>query len=181
MRYIIAISALAGVLLLPQIALSVILWQDNFDEYPEGMLLEESPSWDKMEGLDGDSFQVMGESDMYIEFFNAFRNTALYIASGGAVSPEMKVSAHEVVVWGYPEWSGHNIFGGVATRLDTKGNGYVALSEYYKEGGDIYHLVTIGVINNGYYEEVASEYSAGWTDYGMKITIIASGQNPVHI
>jgi hypothetical protein len=185
MRYMFAISALAGALLLPQIASTVVLWQDDFEEYPEFMLLEDSPSWDKVDLVqEGDSFQVRVDDDKWIWYEAPFDQTSLYIANGGADNPDMKVSAHEVVVRGYTDWLwGYDIFGGIATRLSGQGNGYVALLEWERVSEYVIDKhIDIGALYYGYYHQFASHKLEGWSSYHKpEITIIASGQNPVHI
>jgi len=173
MRYIIAISTLAGALLLPQIAYNAILWQDDFDSYYEGMPLEESPSWDEFFGFPGGFITVEDGEGFCLSGFGSF-----YIATGGASNPNMKVFVDEVSCGGDP--FSHCSSVGVVTRLSEDGSeAYLALyEEQMQEDQYLYQYISLSAMID--FDEVYIIHDSV-TECPESISIIALGENPVHI
>jgi len=153
---------------------STIIWQDNFNEYYEGMPLEESPDWDKISTEYGEFIvYVEEEDDLYVVANYAY----IYIASGGANNPEMKVSAGEA------EADGPGDFGasvGVATRLFYDGSCYLAI--YWHRRDFVYgefQGIEIDACEAGDYPHtlVSMEIPSSCGS----ISITASEENPVHL
>jgi len=155
-------------ILLPLVAFADILWQDNFDSYTVDSDLSSSPYWEKLEpSLYGFKIKIQSDDDKY-----AWTDTesGIYIASGGANNPNMKVSVKDFTNYSTPSL----IQIGVFTRLSTDKNGYVAIYRHQSDsyGGRIY------VVKSGSWIILKT------VDLGSpvnSISITATGEDPVHI
>ena len=162
------LSPLLAISLLPQVTHAAVLWQDNFDEYYDGMPLEDSPDWEKISDYEY-GFYVTNQSggDMWLG-----GNFGRYRASGGASDPEMKVSAGEVYLGDYIDFSCL----AVITRMADDGySGYIA---FYNSGGGVEYWVDIFEWAGSDYHRLGTMTIPGPIS---TMSIIASGQNPVHI
>jgi len=160
---------------IPLISLAGILWEDNFDSYTVGMKLEESPYWDRL-SQNNWYFRISYQKDNDNWVYGVYE-IGVYIASGGAYDPNMKVSALEVNI---PKLYTESYISyiGVATRVSYDGKCYIAAYQLSKsiEPDQYYYkaFILMGNRNN-------SLNSIRLTGPVKTITITATGDNPVHI
>lgn len=168
------------------ITFSDILWEDNFNDYNEGMPLECSKNWERVYGEVG-AFTIMGNGDKYAFYLLGhppFSGGDIYIASGGSSYADMEVSAQVDV---YSAMMDGAVEGGVFTRVSGEEDifsGYGAIYyEWYNHPPDypseyrigIYYLMGSDLITLTEVESDEPPFD------GSTIRIKATGENPVHI
>jgi len=175
-------------ILFSSITFSDILWEDNFDDYHEGMPLECSKNWERFRLYWGEgAFTIMGNGNKYAFYLLGhppFDGGDIYIASGGSSYADMEVSA-QVMVCSY--MMDGPAEGGVFTRVSGEEDifsGYGAIYyEWYNHPPDypskykigIYYLIGSDLITLTEVESDERPFD------GAIIRIKATGENPVLI
>jgi len=153
---------------IPLISLAGILWEDDFESYQVGTDLDDSPYWEKLNPeYRGFKVYYHNQNDKWVQANIA----GIYIASGGASDPDMKVSAKEVYV--PTDGESHVSYVGIFTRLSYDGKGYGVI--YGVQHGDYYdYFYKIIVVGTEWHTYPHSNRV-------KSISITASGDNPVHL
>jgi hypothetical protein len=171
----VSIFLLVGLLCLSFTANTEILWEDNFDDYESGMWLGESPYWETDYVYPvGFTVELQKENDMWI----GGNYTGIFKASGGAFDSDMKVSVNEVC---HSPGSNYGGSFGVLTRLSEDGSCYGAFMDVYKEYySDPQYRILIGYFeSNDIWLNTLTLINI--PDCVETISILATGQDPVHI